>query len=364
MRVIQIITKGHEIYGAQKHVLDLSTSFIEDGHEVKVVVGSVGALSDELQRRNIPWVQSPSLQREINPIRDFRACKELKKIIAEFNPDVVASHSSKAGIVSRWVCWKLGIPNTFTAHGWSFEDGIPFVKRNIYKAIEKAIGKISCKIITVSNLGKELALKHSIVPEEKLEMIYYGTPDRSLNYPPNPQSVFTMSMVAGFREQKDHDTLIRALGQLKNEPWQIFLLGDGPLQTECEQLVEELQISDKVHFKGMVDNVPDYLAMTDVLVLITKWEGLPISTIEGLSFALPVISSDVSGVREQVINNFNGLLVERGNVSQVRDAVRDLMNSPEKRSEFSESSRRLYDQHFTNRAMYEKTKRLYESLIH
>lgn len=363
MRIAQIITVGHELYGAQKHVLDLATAFQNDGDEVLVIVGSTGVLDVACDERNIPWRHAKSLQRPIKLRKDLKACREIKAILKEFKPDVVASHSSKAGFISRWVCYRLGIPNTFTAHGFSFEEGVPFVRRKIYKTIERAVGLITNKIIAVSNLGKQLALKHKIVSERKLAMIHYGTPDTGVNYKKNKQPTFTMSMVARFREQKDHTTLIHALNGLKDREWQMFFLGDGPMQSELEELVQQFGLSDKIYFEGLVDNVPDYLAKTDLLVLITNWEGLPISTLEGLTFSLPVVASDVSGVREQVVHEYNGLLVRQGDVADVQQALAKIMDHPELLDKYGKNSRQLYLEHFTDEVMIQNTKALYESLV-
>ncbi len=363
MRISQVITLGHELYGAQKHVLDLATAFNDDGHDVMVMVGTTGRLTDLCSERGVPWQQIESLQRSIRPLKDYRAFAELKSAMSEFKPDVVASHSSKSGIIARLVCNKLEIPNTFTAHGWSFEDGVPPMRRKMYKTIERLVGRVSCKIITVSELGKELANENKIVPPEKLEMIYYGTDDVGSQYPKDQQSTFTMTMAAGFREQKDHETLVHALARVKDRPWQINFLGDGPLRPQIEALVNQYGMQDKVHFRGMVNNVPEYMAQTDLLVLITNWEGLPISTLEGLTFSLPVLASDVSGVREQVVDGYNGLTVGRGDVDDVERALKTILDQPEKLAEYGKNSRALYEQHFTHEAMYRDTKTLYQSII-
>jgi len=363
MRIIQVITIGHRIYGAQRHVLDLAEAFHRDGHEILVVVGSTGALTEACEQAGIQWRLCPSLQRSINFVRDYKACSELKAILKEFKPDVVASHSSKAGLITRWVCYRMGLPNTFTAHGWSFEHGVPFVRRNIYRMLERFAGKISCKIITVANTGIDLALKCKIVPESKLVMIYNGANDSGAVQPRDPQDRFTMCMVAGFREQKDHATLIDALSDLKELPWQIYLLGDGPLLEEIKEKVNGYDLNDQVHFEGMVNNVPAYLAKSDILVLITNWEGLPISTLEALTFSLPVVASNVSGVSEQVMDNHNGLLVPRGDRKAVAKAIQRMIEDSEFRMKCAKNSRELFEEHFTVETMYNKTKAVYESII-
>ncbi|MDB4766602.1 glycosyltransferase family 4 protein [bacterium] len=363
MRILQVITLGLEIYGAQRHVLDLCTLLKNDGHEVKVVVGTAGRVTEILTQQGIDFVVLPRLKREIDPISDIKCIGDLRKVYTEFAPDLVASHSSKAGILARVACYLSGIPNTFTAHGWSFEEGIPFLKRTIFLNIERLAGRFSDRIIAVANTGRDLGLKHKVAPPEKLVTIWNGAEDKGAQFQKEKQDVFTMTMVAGFRKQKDHATLIDALAQLKDDTWQLFLLGNGELMEDMKTKVIENGLGDRIFFEGAVSDVPSYLNKTDLMLLITNWEGLPISILEGLSFSLPVVASDVSGVREEVFDRHNGLLVERGNVNQTKEALKELMDNPDLIEEYGRNSRLLFKEKFTREAMYEQTKSVYEEII-
>lgn len=363
MRVAQVITVGHEVYGAQKHVLDLATRLASDGHEVLVVVGSTGPLTDRLAARGIAWSQVPSLRRPLRPLDDLRALRGIRDVLADFGPDVVGSHSSKAGFLTRLACYWLEIPNVFTAHGWSFEDGVPPLRRALFRWLERAVGLVSDAVITVAPRGRDLALRHGVIRSDRLRLIPYGSPDVGANRTRQPQDVFTMTMVAGFRPQKDHATLLRALEGLRERPWQLWLLGDGPLLEESRALAASCRIADRVRFEGMVDDVADYLDRTDLLVLTTHWEGLPISIIEGLSFGLPVLASDVSGVRQQVLDDHNGLVVPPKDVAATRAAIARLLDDPELVRRYAANSRPLFLERFTEDRAYAATLALYEERI-
>lgn len=363
MRIIQLITLGHEIYGAQKHVLDLCMVFQKDGHEVLAVVGTAGQLTDRLEEHGINYKVVPSLKREIRAFSDIKCIGDLRKLYREFKPDIVATHSSKAGVVGRLACYFSGIPSTFTAHGWSFEDGVPFVRRKLFLNIERLLGRISDRIITVANSGREHGLKNKVAAPEKLTTIYNSVEDAGSAFPKEKQEVFTMAMVAGFRKQKDHATLIEALIPLKDRDWQLLLLGHGSLLDDIVAQTKAAGLDHKVKFEGMVSNVSEYLRKTDLMILTTNWEGLPISILEGLSFSLPVVATDVSGVSEEVINEYNGFLVDRGNAKQVTEAIEKLMDDPEELAKYGRNSRLLFEKEFTQEAMFEKTKALYEEVI-
>lgn len=364
MKVLQIITLGHELYGAQKHVLELSEMLSQDNHEVVVVVGTEGALTEQLKEKSINYILLESLKREINLFYDFKCIYDLTKIYNKFRPDIVATHSSKAGIVGRIAAWLCGIPNTFTAHGWSFEEGIPEPSRTLFFWIEKLVGKISTKVIAVAELEREYALKKKVIEANKIEVVHYGTKD---NYISSRKVIsisekvkkFTITMVAGFRPQKDHRTLIEALYELRHLDWCVYFLGDGPLEDEIKEYVKSLGFAEKFHFEGAVSNVDFYLYKTDLMVLSTNWEGLPISIIEGLSFYLPVIATDVAGVKEEVIDGFNGFTFKRGDWNKLKEDILTLFNNIEKREKFSKNSRKLFEEKFTLNMMYSKTLNIY-----
>jgi glycosyltransferase involved in cell wall biosynthesis len=361
MKIAQVITRGDTFYGAQTHVLDLCKLLIADGHDTFAVVGSEGGLTDRFTEAGVPYVVVPSLQRSIRLFRDMRCIADLEHLFRERKPDLVATHSSKAGIVGRLAAHRAGVPTVFTAHGWSFEEGIPYVRRRVYLAIERYVAKRTDKIIAVSELGRSLGIASHVAPSDRIEAIHYGVPESKCQ---RVQSdVFTMTMVAGFREQKDHRTLIAALQKLSNRKWIVNFLGDGELLDQTKALVRKSGLGDRIHFHGAVNNVADYLAKSDLKVLITNWEGLPISIIEALALGLPVIASDVSGVSEEVIDGYNGLLTARGDVESVRHALEHMMDRPDLRDTFGKNSRQLFEERFTLSAMYSKTRDLYLRVI-
>lgn len=367
MKVIQIITLGHEIYGAQKHVLELSHELQKDGHEVLVIVGTKGAMTDWLQQRNIRYIVLKNLKRSLNPFYDIICIFKLITLFKKENPNIVSSHSSKAGIISRIAAWWCKIPNTFTAHGWSFAEGIPQPNRTIFLWIERLIGIISYKIIAVAELEREYGIRQRVASPHKIVTIHYGVnkkySDNKTLEKRKTTSPFVITMVAGFRPQKDHNTLFKALHELQKLNWILYLLGDGELETEIKKLVHELGLEQRVKFEGAVSNVEDYLIKTDLMVLTTNWEGLPISILEGLSFGLPIIATDVAGVREEVIDGYNGITVKRGDWLSVKNAIDKIYHNQELRVLYGKNSYILFDEYFTIQAMYTKTINLYKSMI-
>ena len=131
-------------------------------------------------------------------------------------------------------------------------------------------------------------------------------------------------MVAGFRYQKDQDTLIRAMQHLSKEEYELWLVGDGARRGELENLVQTLGLNDQVKFWGIRSDVPSLLKSSDVVVMSSHWEGLSLSNIEGMSVGKPFIASDVDGLHEMTIGA--GLLFAHGDDKQLAELIKTLMN--------------------------------------
>jgi glycosyltransferase involved in cell wall biosynthesis len=416
MKILQIITLGDSIGGAQIHVLDLAMQLQAQGHDVHVLTGTVGEFNDRLTAIGIANSHEPTLTRAIHPIRDFKCFLALRRKIQAFKPDVVAAHSSKAGIVVRLVCFWLKIPNTFTIHGWSFGLNASRLNDGIFLIVEKIMGLFTCRIIAVAETSYKMGLHHRIVPAEKIITIHNGVRDFKENSALNSQDTdggttsrclregvdveltneelvldladfsqntqrlvcqrltetpiwtqpkpFQMVMSARFQAPKDHETLIKALKPLKNLNWTLQLLGDGRETLDrIKALVDECGLSDKVFFKGYVGDIDKYLKQADLCILISHSEGFPLSILEAMSLHLPIIASKVGGIGEQVIDGYNGYLINRNDVEDLTQKIKLLMNSPTLRREMGDNSRAFYEKEFKLDKMVDKTLAVYQSII-
>ncbi|MBO2521424.1 MAG: hypothetical protein CW345_06435 [Firmicutes bacterium] len=115
--------------------------------------------------------------RPIRPRDDFRAALHIRRELRKLRPDLVSTHSSKAGLLGRIAARSLGLPAIFTAHGWAFTEGVPDRQRRLYVHVERIAARLCDRIITVSNYDKKLALQHRIAPVSKVVCIHNGMPD-------------------------------------------------------------------------------------------------------------------------------------------------------------------------------------------
>ncbi|RGP45261.1 hypothetical protein BTW32_25760 [Bacillus thuringiensis] len=353
-----------EIGGAQVHVKHLSMHLKKLGHEVTLLSGSENPIFSELQQSGIVYRKVPHLIRDIHVLKDIKALMEIRRILKEVQPDLLAIHSSKAGLLGRLAGGSLGIPTIFTAHGWAFTEGVPQKKRILYSLLERMAGIVSSGIITVSHYDCQLAIQKKIASYEKMTVIHNGVPDiiKCKDISQNNKQI-QLIMIARFAEPKDHQILVDVLSTLDTKNWNICFVGEGPLKKEIELEVKKKNLCDRVIFVGNRDDIPEMLAQSQIFILTSNWEGLPLSVIEAMRSGLPVIASNVGGLGELVQDGKNGFLVEKGNKSMLREKITVLIENFELRERMGLSGRRRYIENFTFEKMVNETLSFYQTII-
>jgi glycosyltransferase involved in cell wall biosynthesis len=141
------------------------------------------------------------------------------------------------------------------------------------------------------------------------------------------------------------------------------LVGEGPLLPDMVSLAAALGIAGRVHFLGQRTDVDQILARAQTCLLVTNWEGFPVSILEGMRAGLPVVASAIAGISESVRDNETGYLVPRGDVELLRDRIRRLLADSALRCRLGSSGRAYYEQHFTLEQSIRKTLAVYEDVV-
>jgi glycosyltransferase involved in cell wall biosynthesis len=364
VRIAYLMTRADPIGGVQIHVRDMATAVLAHGHAATVITSGRGPLIDELRARNIPTILLRHLTVPIGPVRDLRALWEIRAVVKQVRPDLLAVHSSKAGILGRIAGRSLRIPVLLTAHGWNFTPGIPPVSAAMYRRIERWFGPLASKIITVSEFDRRLALSAGITTEDRLVTVHNGMPDVPPALRADPaRTPVRLVMIARFEPQKDHATLLRALAGLLDHTWELDLVGDGPLMAQMRSLATELGMIDRVRFLGQRTDVDQILANAQASLLATNWEGLPRRILEAMRAGLPVVASSVAGIDESVRDGETGYLVPRGGVEPLRERVRRLLSDPALRVRLGTNGRAYYEQHFTLAHTVRNTLAVYRDIV-
>lgn len=367
MRILYVITKS-EIGGAQTHLMEVVRYMHRAGHDVSVVTGTTGWLTNELAAIGVDYEILPDLVREINPAKDIKTINYICRIMEDKHPDIIHCHSSKAGIVGRIAGAIKNIPAVFTAHGWAFTSGVSPAKRIIYAAIEHVMLGITKRVICVSEFDRKLAKRWFLHNYNRVITVHNGIADKKFSNSTVREYSLPLKLVsvARFSHQKNNMELIRAVEQINklySGSLQLNMVGDGPLLSEAQAYVESYKLEDDVHFLGSRTDVDDILNQNDIFCLISNYEGLPISIIEAMRAEMPIIASDVGGVNELVQDGVNGLLIPRGNIFELVDKLKYILEHKDLIKSMGEASRKIYEEEYNADRMNQKILSVYNEVI-
>jgi glycosyltransferase involved in cell wall biosynthesis len=321
-------------------------------------------LFEQLNERKVPFRLLKELVHPIRPLQDWQALREIKTVLQELQPDLVATHSNKAGLLGRWAARSLGLPVVHTSHGFLFTGREKSTAGLFYRFIEKVFASMGDRVIVVAESERQAADALKVIADEKMAVIHNGLPDIKENWQADPGAEPPgIVMVARFAAPKDHLTLLKALSGLKDLQWSLELVGDGRGRLEAEKLVEDLGIGDRVEFLGMRLDVQVVLARNQIFVLSSRREGFPLGILEAMRAGLPVVASDIGGVKEAVADGRSGLLFPPGSVEKLKQALAELLRGPELRRKMGAEGRRRYKQFFNLEQMVDKTLSLYRKML-
>lgn len=364
MKIVHIITRSDNVGGAQVHVLELCKGLQRAGIEVTVLVGGTGEFLDLLRDAGLPYISIPALVRSIRPTADVVALWQILSILRRIRPHLVCTHSSKAGWLGRLAAKLLRIPAIHTAHGWPFTEGVSLPASVVYSQAERVAAWFTDRIIAVSEYDRKLALRKKVCEPDKIVTIHNGISDLP-NIPRARPEVEPprIIMVARLEQPKDPISLVKALATLKQLVWSLDIVGDGPLRSAVESAVRNAGLEGRVRLLGNRRDVPELLQQAQLFVLVSKWEGFPISILEAMRSGLPVVASDVGGVREAVLHGKTGFLVERENPDDLREKLAIMLCNPGLRRSMGDTGRLVFEQHHMVEQMILKTIDVYREVI-
>ncbi|MEN6602424.1 MAG: glycosyltransferase family 4 protein [Bryobacteraceae bacterium] len=364
MRIAYVITRSDAVGGASIHVRDLAREMMARGHQAEVFLGGVGPVTDQLEQAGVPYRPLSFLRRAVHPILDWKAFRELSNALAEFRPDIVSTHTAKAGWIGRAVCARLGIPAVYTPHGWPAGDRFPPLKRQVFAAAERIAARQARVIVCVCEHEKQVAIDKRLARPEQLVVVYNGVRDVGPELRAVAGAVpVRLISVARLDHPKDHATLIDALSRLANLDWRLDLVGDGPLRHSIHARAQAARIADRIRFLGYSADPAALLARSQIFVLSSRAEAFPRSVLEAMRAGLAIIASDVGGVGEALDNGSNGILVPRRDPIALSNALGELIEDADRRRRLGTAARLTYEVRFRLDAMIERTAAVYESVL-
>ncbi len=379
MRILHIITRLIR-GGAQENTLLSAIGQQEAGHTVRLLVGPTsgpeGSLVPDALSARVDYVETPHLIRAVNPLRDLQAYLALRREIRAFRPDVVHTHSSKAGVLGRLAAWHESIPFVVhTIHGLPFHPYQSRLAYQLYLQSERFAAKRCHRILSVCDTMSEKAAAAGVAPLSFFSTVYSGMRTEQFLNPTHPAAYYraklgirpgdlVLGKVARLFELKGHDFLFDACATLCREfpTLKLLLVGDGSWRGRLEQRARELGILDRILWTGLLhpDEVAEAIQAMDLLVHCSLREGLARVLPQAFLCGKPVISFDVDGAREVVINDTTGWLVPPENTSALCQALRTAISDMPHARLLAERGRALCRERFDWKTMTEQLLALYQ----
>jgi glycosyltransferase involved in cell wall biosynthesis len=360
-RVLYIITRSIR-GGAQSHLFDLATA-MKDDFDIHLAVGEEGFLTEACREHGIPVHILPHLQRRQNAFSEISCFWETLSLLKRIRPDLIHAHTFKAGFIARLAGWWLGIPTIYTVHAWLWgTEEVSRAASALGRPLEQLAAHWCDRIIAVSDAGASLLRKSKVGTSGKIVTIYNGIPDCVERAESHSKRELVIVMVARFTPAKDHEVLLKAFAGIPAGPL-LWLIGEGETRKKFEEMAQGLGIHDRVDFMGVRADVPHLLANADIFVLSSVSEQFPISILEAMRAGLPVIASNVGGVREAIIDGETGILVPSGSIDALREALLRLLRDAELRAQLGREARDQFVMKFMLSSMKEKSKHVYLEVL-
>lgn len=322
------VVTGLAYGGAEIQVAALSKGLRQRGWDVSVVsLMEPRALTDELRAHGVE-IRSLGMKRGQ---ADWRGLVKLRKIVREFRPDIVHSHMVHANLLARVVRVIAPVPGLIcTAH--NTDEGAQW-RYVAYRLTDRLCDHMT----NVSAVSVEASIERGAVPAGKIECVPNGVDFSRFRVGEEVRELvreelgvggdFLWLAVGRLEAQKDYPNLLHAFADVARgcRSTRLAVVGDGPLRGELKALANRLGVAEKISWLGLRDDVPHLLKAADAYVMSSEWEGLPMVLLEASAAGLPIVATDVGGVREIVAPEAGGTLVAARDHTGLADAMRQLM---------------------------------------
>lgn len=381
VKILRIITRLN-VGGSSIHTILLSAYLNSDRFETILVKGREGDcegnMQDLLRKKNICPIIIPELGREISLMKDWITFKKLFKLICKEKPDIVHTHTAKAGFLGRVAAKLAGVPIIIhTFHGHLFHSYFGYFKTKLFIFTERFLTSFSTKLIAVSeNIKKDIVKKYRICNPSKIIFIPLGLElDQFLNLQGEKgnlrkelhlsEETPLIGIVARLVPIKGHQYFLETTKEVnKIYPMAKFLIvGDGELREQLENLAKQLGVRENVIFCGFRKDLTRIYADLDIVVLSSLNEGLPVTVIEALASAKPVVATNVGGTGDLIEDKITGLLVPPRNSKALAEGILYLLNNPEESIRMGKNGQRKVYPALNYTRLVRDIERLYIELL-
>ena len=382
MRIVHVITRLI-VGGAQENTLLSCEGQHDLGHDVTLItgpsLGPEGSLMERAQRHGYRVEVVDEMRRSVLPMKDFRTYHRLVKRFRDLKPDVVHTHSSKAGIVGRWAADRAKVPAiVHTIHGLAFTASTSRLVNNVYKMLERQAAPLTHKIVCVADAMRDQSLAANIGTRDQYVTVHSGMETGPFINPPvardemrrqlgiEPQHV-VVGTIARLFHLKGHDDLLDLAPDLcRRFPNLRFLwVGDGLLRPAFERRIGEMNLKDRFILTGLVppSRVPELTNAMDIVVHPSRREGLARAIVQGQLARCPVIAYDIDGNREGLVEGETGYALPPFDQRLLAEKLAMLVEDEALRRAMGEAGRAFALSRFDAKVMVDGLERVYADAL-
>ncbi len=376
--------------GGPSYPVEYLAKYLNNDFDVLVVGGP--PRKDEadtfflFENSNVNYMVLPEMSPYVSLKSEIATFRKLSRIIEDFKPDIVHTHVARAGLTGRFTANMKNVPVILhTFHGHHFHGYTSSFVVEIYKQIERYLSNISTGIIAISEAQRQdLVHKYKVVPEHKCFVIPLGFDlYRFVNIPDHKKEKFletfdlsedkiTISIIGRLAPIKNHKLLVEAVSLLPSdirEKLRILVVGDGELKAEIIDLIKKKGLSvgtsgeNLFVFTSWIKDISEALSVSDIVALTSLNEGTPVCLIEAQAAGIPVVSTDVGGVKDVVKNGETGLLVESNNPQELANAMQKLIENPELRKKLGKEGQKFMLEKYSYQRFVKDSEELYYKLL-
>ena len=383
IRILRVIARLN-MGGPAIHVANLAAGLVDRGYHTTLVAGSLARGEDSMSfladRLGVSVVSVPEIQREVSFLHDARSVLRVAELIRELQPHILHTHTAKAGAIGRLAALSAGparppvVVHTFHGHVLKGYFGAP--RTAFYREIERGLARASDALVAVSPEVRDELVALGIAPAEKFAVVRLGIPlaervsdaSSELDYRQLygiGKDTFVVGWVGRMTAVKDTGSALEILHALRHREVDAVLcmVGDGPDRERLERLAHELGIARYCFFPGYQPDVAGYYRLFDAFVLPSVNEGTPVSVIEALAAATPVVATRVGGVPDVVRDGVDGYLVPPGDVEGAAKRLVLLARDARLRKRLGTSGRARMRARYSVARLVDDVDRLYRSLL-
>ncbi|MBN1126766.1 MAG: glycosyltransferase family 4 protein [Sedimentisphaerales bacterium] len=383
MKIVHIITRLI-LGGAQENTLITCKGLAQRGHEVTLItgpaIGPEGELFEQARGQGFEIIVQDRLIRPIRPINDILAYFELKKLLTGLQPDIVHTHSAKAGILGRYAGAAIRPrPKIIhTVHGLAFHPYLPARVNRFYIVIEKAAARKTDAFLCVADAMTETMQEAGIGRDKPFTTAYSAIEEERFLNAPDVEEIrgfrrkygigeqaVVLVCIARLTELKGHEYIIESARRLsshfQNCIW--LFVGDGNLAEEIKRQIRLVNLQYRFKFTGLLppDKIPLAIHSSDILVHCSLREGLARVLPQAMLCGKPVISFDIDGARE-VVNDRTGRLIKPEDVDSLTTACEELITDTALRDRLGQNGRHSVIEKFSPDTMVNTIEKVYEEL--